>query len=62
MANLVNLSLNYLAAIQLVQVQIGLLEQTNIVRPDGAVEQDLELLQSYYAILFDQAKTMNMLQ
>ncbi len=63
-ANLVNRNVNrnYLAAIQLVQIQKNLLLKTSLIRKDDAVGEDVELLDKYYQILFEQAKTMNLLQ
>ena len=59
---MVNRRRNYLPAIQLVQTQKKLLEEIQSVRDDDAVAEDIELLDSYYKLLFSQAKTMNMVQ
>ncbi len=61
-ASLVNRNRNYLAAIQLVQTQKNLLMKADLIRKDEAVSEDIELLDKYYQILFEQAKTMNLLQ
>ncbi len=61
-ANLVNRNYNYLAAIQLVKTQKNLLLKTIQIRKDRAVNEDIELLEKYYKLLFEQAKTMNLLQ
>jgi hypothetical protein len=60
--SLVNINRNYLAAIQLVQTQKSLLQMIKPVRDDKAVDEDIELMNKYYDLLFNQAKTMNMLQ
>ena len=57
-----NINRNYLAAIQLVNAQRNLLHEVNEIRPDEAITEDIELLDNYYKLLFDQAKTMNMLK
>ena len=61
-SNLVNINRNYLAAIQLANAQRNLLHEVNEIRPDEAITEDIELLDNYYKLLFDQAKTMNMLK
>ena len=61
-SNLVNRQRNYLAAIQLVNVQRKILQKVNEIRPDESVTEDIELLDNYYNLLFEQARTMNMLQ
>ena len=57
---LINQQNNYLAAIQLVQTQRNLLSE--IKDNDEAIEEDLELLDSYYDLLINQAKILNLLQ
>ena len=55
-------SSKYLIAIQLVNKQRALLEEILEIRPDKAVEQDIELLKQYYEILYKQAKVLNLIQ
>ena len=61
-AELSKYSSKYLIAIQLVNKQRALLEEILEIRPDKAVEQDIELLKQYYEILYKQAKVLNLIQ
>ena len=54
-------SSKYLIAIQLVNKQRTLLQEVLKIRPDKAIEQDIELLSKYYQILYEQAKVMNLI-
>ena len=60
-AELSKTSSKYLIAIQLVNKQRTLLQEVLKIRPDKAIEQDIELLSKYYQILYEQAKVMNLI-
>jgi hypothetical protein len=60
-AEMVNKSKNHLTAMELVQTQKLLLETIREVRQDKAVDEDIEMLQSTYQLLLDQARTLNLI-
>jgi hypothetical protein len=61
-ARLVNNNRDFLLALKLLQAQIALLRNLGPVRPDTAVEEDIETLRHYYDIVFEQAKAVNLLE
>ena len=61
-ARLVNNNRNFLLALKLLQAQIALLRDLGPVRPDTAVDEDIETLDTDYEIVFEQAKAVNLLE
>ena len=61
-AQMVNNNRNYLLALKLLQAQTELLQELKSARPDEALEEDIRTLQSYYDIIFEHAKTVNLLE
>lgn len=61
-ARLVNSNRDFLLALKLLQAQISLLRKLGPVRPDTAIDEDLETLGRYYEIVFEQARAVNLLE
>lgn len=61
-AQIVNKSRNYLLALKLLQAQRSLLKEFGEVRPDEAINEDMETLEKLYETVFAQAKANNLLE
>ena len=61
-AQMVNSNRNYLLALKLIQTQAALLQDLKAARPDEAIEEDIKTLQTYYEIVLNHAKAVNLLE
>ena len=58
---LINNQRNYLTSLELLQAQTLLLADIRSVRDDPAIDEDIEMLNATYDLLFQQARTLNLI-
>jgi hypothetical protein len=58
---LINSQRNYLTSLELLQAQTLLLTDIRSVREDEAIDEDIEMLNATYDLLFEQARTLNLI-